>query len=81
MTTETLFLLILGLSFLLAVIRTAIREALRHAKPTTINHGTIIHHHYEFDKTEIEKIRLPEKIISAAQIFGEIQNEIQMPPK
>ncbi|MEW6361493.1 MAG: hypothetical protein AB1477_05155 [Acidobacteriota bacterium] len=54
MATETYILLILGLSFLLAVIKTAIRESLQNSKPTNINYGTINHHYYGFENPQGE---------------------------
>jgi hypothetical protein len=81
MTTEIYILLILGLSFLLTVIKTAIRESLRNSKPTNINYGTINQHYYGFENPQSEKKIILEKNALATQINGEIQNQIQLPPK
>ena len=81
MTTEIIIALIFGAAFMLAVIKTAINEALRHGKPTTINHGTIIHHHYEAIEPQNEKQTLPSKIEAAARLLGEIRNDLQPPPE
>lgn len=82
MTTEIIILLLFGAAFLLAVIKTAINEALRHGKPTTINHGTIIHHHhYEAIESQNEEQMLPAKIETAARLIGEIRSHLQLPPE
>ncbi len=52
MTTETYILLILGLSFLLTLIKTAIKESLRNSKPTNINYGTINNHYYGLENPQ-----------------------------
>ena len=81
MTTETYILLILGLSFLLAVIKTAIRESLQNSKPTNINYGTINHHYYGFENPQGENKTIMRKKTPTAQISGENQNETQLLPK
>lgn len=75
MTTEILILVILGLSFLLAVIKTAIREALSNSKPTTVNYGTIVH--YEISDAQGKDKMLPDnKTECAAKLLAEAKREI-----
>ncbi len=81
MTTETYILLILGLSFLLAVIKTAIRESLQNSKPTNINYGTINHHYYGFENPQGENKTIMRKKTPITQINGETPDETHLPPK
>lgn len=73
MTIEIFILILLGLIFLWFAIRTAIKEAVSNAKPTTINHGTIIHHHYGQENDEKQKMPDTEKILLVAQCLDELQ--------
>jgi hypothetical protein len=61
---------------LLAILIIAV-TAFRNAKPTTINHGTIHHHHYGKDIEERPKPIIDENVLFVARNLGEILREFR----
>ena len=58
-----------------STVKTAVKEAVSHAKPTSINHGITINHNYGQETKDKEKLVEDETFLLASQCLGEFTKQ------
>lgn len=60
-----------------STVKTAVREAVSNAKPTSINHGTIINHNYGSEIEQKEKLANDETYLLISRCAGEFTKQLR----